>query len=86
MRTVTTYNFRKNLADLLDEVSSEETTITILRSGKPIALVSPITEKNYPKIEDFYGFLGNGDGGETFLSKVRRSKKEASHLKNLYKM
>jgi hypothetical protein len=53
------------------------------RLNKPRVMISSFRPADQKSGNDFFGFLGKGEGGKTFLNRVRRSKKEKSFINQL---
>lgn len=80
MRTVSVYRLRDNLADYLDTIQAEGSSLLISRFGKPLAVIAPYKKESLPSFKEYFGFLGRGGKGETFLKEVRRSLKEKAYI------
>ena len=80
--TVSTNTLRSNLSTIIDKVVKNESPLVVSRFGKPFVVISPYKENpnNYKK---FFGFLGNNENGEEFLSRTRRSAREKEYVKKL---
>lgn len=85
MRTVSVYRLRDNLADYLDTVQAEGSSLLISRFGKPLAVIAPYKKENLPSFKEYFGFLGRGISGEAFLKKRRRSLNEKAYVLSLRK-
>ena len=85
MRTISVYEFRNNLASYLDEVTKGENCLIISRFNNPLVVIKPYKEDacRALKAENYFGFLGKGESGSTYINKLRRSKKEKIHIEAL---
>lgn len=82
MLTVSTNKFRDNLAEYLNNILSEETPLILSRFGKPMWEIKPYTKKANDFMK-YFGFMGPGEDGETFVNRVRRNKYERDRVKKL---
>lgn len=73
MRAVSTFDFRADLSRYLEDVAATEVPLVIQRFGKPLVIVKPYTIATMPTTTSYFGFMGRGESGETFLKRVRRS-------------
>lgn len=73
MRAVSTFDFRADLSRFLEDVAATEIPLIINRFGKPMVIVKPYSKDTIPVSTSYFGFMGRGDSGETFLKRVRRS-------------
>ncbi len=83
MNRVNVFNFRDSLASYIDQVVKTEIPLVIEKRGKPLVILTPYNKEKEIDFERFYGFMGDGEDGETFLKRVRRSKKERDCIKFL---
>lgn len=83
MKKVSTNVFRENLADYLDEVAENKTSIVVSKYDKPLVKVVPYDEEN-DDVENFFGFLpDDGEDGVEFEDRIRRTKKEKKYVEDL---
>jgi len=82
-RIVSTYKFRSNLSDYLEEVVEEETPLVVSRFGNPIVIVYPYKEKEIEDFDKYFGFLGGDEDGVSFENRIRRSKREKKRVESL---
>lgn len=84
MRVISTYDFRKNMADYIDEVYFTETPLLISKFNKPVVVIKPY-KKGEDNYMEFYGFMAdaNVETGEEFVNRIRRSAKEKEYVKKL---
>lgn len=85
MRAVSTFNFRADLSRYLEDVAATEVPLVIERFGRPLVIVKPYIKATMPATTSYFGFMGRGESGETFLKRVRRSageKKAVTHFRN----
>lgn len=75
MQMVSIFDLRSKLAEYLSSVENSDSSLVVRRFGKPIAMIVPYDKKSV-SFEKYFGFMGKGEGGEAFLKRVRRSKKE----------
>jgi prevent-host-death family protein len=62
MKTIGAGKFKEKCLALLDEVSEEHETIIVTKRGKPVAIVSPVTESETSLREKLRGsILQEGD-------------------------
>lgn len=82
MRIVSTNEFRDKLAEYINSVSKNETSLVVSRFGKPLVEVKPFKGKalDYKK---FYGFMGGDETGEEFVNRIRRNTREKNYVKRL---
>jgi prevent-host-death family protein len=83
MNRASIYIFRDELASYLEQVVKTDTPLVIEKRGKPLVMVTPYKKEKEIDFEKLYGFLGEGEDGETSLKRVRRSKKERDRIKSL---
>lgn len=57
MKTIGAGKFKEKCLALLDEVAQEHETIIVTKRGKPVALVSPVTEKEQELREQLKGSI-----------------------------
>ncbi len=76
MRAVSTFDFRADLSRYLEDVAATEVPLIINRFGKPMVIVKPYSNDAMPVSTNYFGFMGRGESGETFLKRVRRSTRE----------
>jgi hypothetical protein len=77
------FDFRKNLAGYLDEVETNKRKVVIKRFGRTVAIVLPYDAKDEADGNKYFGFMGEGESGEQFLKRVRRSEKALERTKKL---
>lgn len=85
MRAVSTFDFRADLSRYLEDVAATEIPLIINRFGKPMVIVKPYLKDTIPVSTSYFGFMGRGESGETFLKRVRRSigeKKAVTRFRN----
>ena len=82
MITISTNKFRDNLANYLNNILKDETTLVLSRFGKPMWEIRPYTKKSVD-YKKFYGFMGGDETGEEFVNRVRRNKRELNYVKKL---
>ncbi|MGH3441103.1 MAG: type II toxin-antitoxin system Phd/YefM family antitoxin [Nitriliruptorales bacterium] len=58
-KTVPVREFRRHLADLLDEVAQRREHVTVTRHGRPAVVVIPVDE--YEALEETAEILSDGD-------------------------
>ena len=62
MKTIGAGKFKEKCLALLDEVAHEHETIIVTKRGKPVALVSPVTDSETSLMEQLKGsILQEGD-------------------------
>ncbi|MBI5620618.1 type II toxin-antitoxin system Phd/YefM family antitoxin [Candidatus Gottesmanbacteria bacterium] len=76
MRVVSTFDFRSDLSRYLEDVAATEVPLVVARFGRPLVIVKPYATDTTPSSTSYYGFMGEGASGETFLKRVRRSARE----------
>jgi prevent-host-death family protein len=57
MKTIGAGKFKEKCLALLDEVANEHETIIVTKRGKPVALVTPVTEKEQSLQEKLKGSI-----------------------------
>jgi prevent-host-death family protein len=57
MKTIGAGKFKEKCLALLDEVAQEHETIVVTKRGKPVALVTPVTEKEQSLREKLKGSI-----------------------------
>lgn len=83
MKTVSVYELRDNLAYYLDFVAKTETPVIIEKYNVPTAVINPYKKGVLPDPCSFKGFLGEGEDGERYVNKIRRSRREREYIRRL---
>lgn len=76
MRAISTFNLRADLSRYLDEVVTTEVPLVVRRFGKPIVVIEPFFKDTVRPATSYFGFMGRGETGEAFVTRVRRSARE----------
>jgi len=86
MRVISTYDFRNNLSDYIDEVYLDKVPLVVGRFNKPLVVIKPFKEGDDNDFMRFFGFMGKGgEGGEAYVNRIRRSAREKRRIENLRK-
>jgi len=86
MRVISTYDFRNNLSDYIDEVYVDKIPLAVGRFNKPLVVIKPFEEGDDNDFMKFFGFMGgSGESGEAYVNRVRRSAREKRRIENLRK-
>lgn len=83
MRAVSTFTLRTNLSRYLEEIVKSDESLVVSRFGKPLVVITPFRSDNKAASSSYFGFLGKGESGETFLRRVRRSRAERKYVAKL---
>lgn len=76
MRVISTFEFRNKLAEYLDEIYKNDSSLVVSRFGKPLVKIVPYKKEKIDNFDKFFGFMGNDISGIDFENRVRRNNKE----------
>ena len=82
MKTVSVYELRDNLSYYLDLVSKNQTSLIVEKYNTPTAIIAPYKEEENDPLS-YFGFMGKGEDGVTYVNRVRRNRRERERMRRL---